>query len=268
MINIVTCVNKKSGAGHISRMLNLQSYLKKKGYKSNLVLIDTNKLNKFIVLNKVKYTKYSKLRRNKNILNIIDLPIYYSATETNKKLIGKKIYFDRPKLKNSISQKIIKKGNEVILKNFFLSPPFKNHKKKINFLISGGGVIDMPKALINDIKVKKFSHFYIPPFLIKRNKLLLSRKSYLKYLSSSKCLITNYGISVFEALIAKIPVLISKCKKEDFNNVKLLNLKFINHFDLSKNFIAQYKKEIFKNSFYVKNNEITDLISLHDFSNN
>lgn len=130
MINIISCINQKSGAGHISRMNNLKKYLDKIGIKNNLVLIKTLKKNKYLIENNIKFKYHSQIKFDKNSLNIIDLPDCYSKFSIDKIIKGRNYYFDRPNLKNSINQKILKIKNKIVLKNFFiLKPPSK--KKKI-----------------------------------------------------------------------------------------------------------------------------------------
>lgn len=266
MINIITCVNQRSGAGHISRMENFRKYLKKNKFKCNLVLIKTFKKNKYLVHNNIDFKYKSEIKFNENSLNFIDLPDYYSSTYINKIIKGKNYYFDRPKLKNSINQKILKSKKRISLQNFFISTPPKKNKIKYDFLISGGGLIDRFKYYRNKFEKSSFSYHYIGPFLRKKNSNFLKKKIYLQYLSSSKCLITNYGVSVFEAMNAKIPILIINCKKKDIKNLKTLNLKYLKDISLDEFSIKSYKKEIFSKEIYIDNKETYKLILSHNLS--
>ena len=88
----------------------------------------------------------------------------------------------------------------------------------------------------------------------------MTHKSYLNKLSNSKCLISNYGISVFESLFSKIPVLINEIKTDDEVHLKKLGLKKIKDINIDKFCLNKYRQQLFNKEFVYNFSDIDEII--------
>lgn len=266
-VKLVTAINDDIGTGHISRMSELKIILVKKFIDTEIFLIDKRKNIKFLKKNKIKFKNIDiSSYKKKNYFYIVDLPNTFKRKYLKEKF-GKNMYFyDRKNYSKTIKPMIIHKNRKMTLYNYYI-PKIKNKfKKKYDILITSGSVTKIKKNFINQNLENNFKLKIINPFLKVKSNTFLSKLDFIKEIKKSHLVICNFGVTVFEALLNNVPVIINNYKKKDIEQIKKLKLSTFNEIELNNFNLKDYKKRIFLGNHILDNNEVIKLIKNNSFT--